>query len=437
MNIFGKKYDISQKQLSIRSRGQMLMYFILMTMVIVMCEIMIMNIGKLLRDRMVLQNAADSAAMAAAVHQARTMNDLAYLNLQIASLLADSNFFYPTPAPRLPAVAFSGSPLGYGMQGGLQDGNLIGVGGGVCGCSFDMCSKPAVCGVLPLSFQAWKNDISGVTASLDVYPMGTKDTCGWPGSVCSFCECFPISDKQYKQFTDLTKTTFDLMVSNSEAIAKVGPLYSALIAYKVAERAEYGPDGKDAPWGPGKTSTVITGLGLGLQRNKQKITWYAAHHNYGTCILPCCCGTFCACGVFSCIHYHYVTVGDSLGESEKSWYIKEGDSDEDANSGTVSVTCTRGPGEISNAPYPLGALFKITWPTIYVKATAMWLHNKGNIGFPVHQSPFEDKEIWGDRLKSPIQAYVGNDKPTDWTASDGYEGSRWFAKLIKNENFTH
>ena len=63
-----------------RSRGQAMPYFFMMMVVLVLCWAMIVNIAKLVKDRMMMQNAADNAALSVAVYKARVLNKLGQLN---------------------------------------------------------------------------------------------------------------------------------------------------------------------------------------------------------------------------------------------------------------------------------------------------------------------------------------------------------------------
>lgn len=398
--------------------GQMLIYFIVMGVVLVMSHLTIMNIAKLLRDRMMMQNAVDNAAMAAAVHMARTMNAAAYLNLQISRTLGD-------------ALPIDGG--GLLAQGGIKDGDLIGAGGGTGSPCPTPCGK-AVCLMVPLKFQSWQDggagDISGVCATLDVYPTGALETCKISHS---FCEGI-WNEKTIDTFTKLMKLTLEGLITAQEGIASSGPGTAALLAYKVAERSDRNLSG----WvGPGKTSIVLSSLGTNLKRNRQEIEWFAAKHTWGTS--PSVCPIPPLIPPVPPVHFHFVNA-ESFDKTDKSWYIYDGDTVEDAQ-GSVMVTMTRASGDKANKNYPLGANWLgLEWPTIYVTARAAWVNCCGNVGFPVHRSPFDsDTQLWKDPVQTPIDGYVEGEegRGADFCPADGWNGGRWFAQLIKTGSSLH
>ncbi|MFC1501665.1 Tad domain-containing protein [Elusimicrobiota bacterium] len=71
------------------SRGQTLPYMLAMMLVLIICWSMLVNIAKFLNDRMMMQNAADNAALSVAVYKARVLNELGRLNYLLASTLYD------------------------------------------------------------------------------------------------------------------------------------------------------------------------------------------------------------------------------------------------------------------------------------------------------------------------------------------------------------
>ena len=132
------------------------------------------------------------------------------------------------------------------------------------------------------------------------------------------------------------------------------------------------------------------------------------------------------------VHIHWVEA-KKFDETEKSWYIFDGDKVEDAQ-GSVLVWAKLSPGNKANKGYPLAASWLgIEWPDIQASARAAWLNCCGNVGFPVHRSPFKDKKLWDDPVKTPIDAYIGGEEGRcgNYCPADGWNGGRWFAQLIK------
>jgi cytochrome c biogenesis protein CcdA len=93
------------------SRGQALPYFLIMMLVLVMSWAMVVNIAKLVRDRIMMQNAADNAALSAAVFRARTLNVIGEANYLMAATLAAGAFPCLVPVP-LCDINFVGGSAG-------------------------------------------------------------------------------------------------------------------------------------------------------------------------------------------------------------------------------------------------------------------------------------------------------------------------------------
>ncbi|MBN1622110.1 MAG: Tad domain-containing protein [Endomicrobiales bacterium] len=66
-----------------KSSGQVLPYYLTMIIILIISWAMLINISKLLYDRMMMQNAADNAALSVAVYKARIYNVLGKLNYMI------------------------------------------------------------------------------------------------------------------------------------------------------------------------------------------------------------------------------------------------------------------------------------------------------------------------------------------------------------------
>jgi len=69
------------------SKGQTLYYFLIFTFILVVSWAMMLNIAKLIRDRMIMQNLADNTILSIATHKARTMNFVGACNYLIGFLL--------------------------------------------------------------------------------------------------------------------------------------------------------------------------------------------------------------------------------------------------------------------------------------------------------------------------------------------------------------
>jgi hypothetical protein len=70
------------------NKGQTLYYFLIFVLILVISWAMMLNVAKLIRDRMIMQNVADNIALSAAMHKARAMNVVGGLNYLIGNALA-------------------------------------------------------------------------------------------------------------------------------------------------------------------------------------------------------------------------------------------------------------------------------------------------------------------------------------------------------------
>lgn len=68
-------------------------YFLALTLALLACWILMVNAAKLATQRMLARNAADNAAVSAAVYRARTLNALGEMNLALARLLYEGTFY--------------------------------------------------------------------------------------------------------------------------------------------------------------------------------------------------------------------------------------------------------------------------------------------------------------------------------------------------------
>ena len=73
-------------------KGQVLPYMLVMTIVLILSWAMMLNIAKVLRDKMILQNTVDNAAISIANLSARTLNLLGQTNYLMATLLSTAGY---------------------------------------------------------------------------------------------------------------------------------------------------------------------------------------------------------------------------------------------------------------------------------------------------------------------------------------------------------
>jgi hypothetical protein len=69
-------------------KGQVLAYFLVLSMILLISWAMMINIAKLIRDRMILQNSVDNTTLSIATLQARTLNAIGATNYLMATVLS-------------------------------------------------------------------------------------------------------------------------------------------------------------------------------------------------------------------------------------------------------------------------------------------------------------------------------------------------------------
>lgn len=73
-------------------KGQVLPYFLVMSVILLLSWAMMINIAKILRDRMILQNSVDNTVLSIATLQARTLNLLGATNNLMSVILSTASF---------------------------------------------------------------------------------------------------------------------------------------------------------------------------------------------------------------------------------------------------------------------------------------------------------------------------------------------------------
>lgn len=367
--------------------GQALPYILVMILVLVISWTMILNISKMLTDRMTLQIAADNAALSAATNQARTLNLLAKTNEMIARTLYDGSFLLPV--------------LGLGA---VHPVGLMGIGGG----------GYASCVIAPLIPQCIMDNVSCEASTLDVI-LGVR--------ACSF-GTRPFFMQRISAGATAMRAQVDALITFQENIvARVGPWETARVSEEVGRR--HNKDIKVITTHPLLAGVEEAGVdlgdlneisgmhfrALGLQRNKTKnneilINYYGAEH-IGFSIPP---NPF----VPAC-HLHFVFPYKLPGKGgQKAWYYA------DANTfhrKKLTIKATLAANAHANKGFPiLGKWTGIEWPKITTLASAAYYNKAQNApgpGFIVKQKPYR-----GENIRENIDAY----------RDSKYDG--WYAQLV-------
>src|SRR3989339_1406980 len=120
--------------------GQAMPYLLVSMVILIICWAMMVNTAKLLHDRMIIQNAADNAALSVAAYKARVLNELRYTNFLIGCLLRDGipGFTWGIATEEKPFWEFFGGIFNYD-------------GFGFSGSSYGSCPHSTF-GFLPMMF---------------------------------------------------------------------------------------------------------------------------------------------------------------------------------------------------------------------------------------------------------------------------------------------
>jgi len=76
----------------INQKGQVLPYMLIMSLILILSWAMMLNIAKIIRDKMILQNNTDNAVLSIANLQARTLNMLGLTNNLMATVLSTAGY---------------------------------------------------------------------------------------------------------------------------------------------------------------------------------------------------------------------------------------------------------------------------------------------------------------------------------------------------------
>lgn len=306
-------------------RGQALPYVMMMLVAIALCWGMMLNIARLLQQRMIAQNAADNTALSLAVHEARLMNMLQQINKAMADMLFSETVYTK-----------DGLPCGAGV-------------GPPCVVA------PVIPQKIPLTDDPLENDVSNIAAILDVYPgisMIGPSVCNFGGT--------PFGMGVERRFNiDLIIDRLKTMSETAQTIASIGPAwYATSLAQNVSREQELDAHGNAV----GPELVAKSSVAGNVAGNTQEIHYYAASHTWF--LIPIA-GT----------HVHTV-FAKKIGTVLNSWYYGKSDSFQHKRN-LVLVEKKR--GDPSNAGYPLfGKWFGVAWPDIRAVAAATCYNTKGS-----------------------------------------------------------
>ena len=349
--------------------GQAMPYMLVMMLVLIMCWAMMVNIAKLMTDRMMMQNAVDNAAVSAAVYRARTLNTLGRLNYAIGTLLyggidTPSSLFwtYHKYGVAIGATGFkAGLPVPLFPQGGLNPKALPG--------QYAPDDQKRVAGYLDLL-----SDQAGQSNHLQV---------------------------------DLIKAAVDQFSRTQQLIISgVYPVRVRLLAEEIGKRQEIDNVGNLCG---ADHSLLIQGASLGLRQNKNGISYYKSSKldwKESLLIRLPINALLALAGVPAEVKDIYEA--KFRNASASSWLYAE--KTEFDKSHKITVISNKDSGSASNTGYPLlSGWFNIKWPDIRTIASAGTYNTAGPM-FPV-----EENAKPSDRVSPVLREYL-KAKESGWDA---------------------
>jgi len=330
-----------------RRTGQAMPYFFMMMIVLAMSWMMLINVGKLMTERMMMQNAADNAALSVACYRARVLNKLGQINYLIGCAL-------------------------YGTKTGLTNWHIIGVFTGPYG----------VCSPVPIYIpEAVVDNQQKIAAVPDVMMLGVPK--------CSMGTASG-SDEQKATISSI-RNLVKGMVTVQDSIRLPYPGGAAILAKNIAKLQQRNNAGEDTgadlaaviPWGG------ANGYKLGLERNENGVKYFASKTIYISVppipvVLP------------PGLHVH-IWLPEDYAEEEKSWLFA--DKEEFYKHHKITVLATKNADTEKGYPFGAGLFGGIKWPTIQTMASAAVYNAQGPM------FPLDDKDSPGDKISPVVKEY--------------------------------
>ena len=253
-------------------KGQVLPYMLVMSIILILSWAMMLNIAKVLRDKMILQNTVDNAAISIANLSARTLNLLGQTNYLMATVLSTAG--YPES---LTFDTLLNKHVSKWMRGPVE---------------------------ILLVY----------TPRLYVPSFSTDKVCGSmiPGPLCDY-KCHSINT-QYKGVKNLIDTVQKIQKFQDLLIANYATQYLSLLEsfskdnmQIVVMPSRFLKDITDFNFGNFSLNILNPRAYLGIKRNSKKIKYYKTK-NY--------------CFNIKAVHAHFVKA-EEYKTDEYSWYVQD------------------------------------------------------------------------------------------------------------------
>lgn len=340
-------------------RGQAMPYMVVMMLILVMCLAMMFNIAKLTTDRMIMQNAADNAAVSCAVYRARVLNTLGLMNYAIGTLLYGG---------KDPVTAYCWTYHEYAVTTGARG--------------------------FPKGF------------AIPLFPMGGLNPRDLPGAyaadnqreIAGYLDIYSdMAGSNNHLQVQLIKTAVDSLSRAQDTLAHtVYPLNLRRLAFEIGKRQDICGNGNYAA---ADITHVMQGASLGLNTNKNGVIYHKSEKlDYlRSAAVKLAVNTLLAlAGSPVDIKEVYRAARWSAGKS--SWLYAE-KNEFDRNHKIVVISLKK-PDSDSNDGYPLFAdWFDIEWPFITTIASAGSYNTAGAM------FPCEESKTPSDRISAVLREY--------------------------------
>ncbi len=301
-------------------KGQVLPYTLIMSLILIMSWAMMVNIAKIMRERMMLQNKVDNAVVSVATLQARTLNFLGNTNNLLATVLSTAG--YP-----------------------------------------DSLAYDILIANIPSTIRGKVKDILGVTPTLYVPSFSTERVCGSliPGPFCDY-KCNGIRT-EYKGVKNLRSVISSIQKMQDAAVSAYLVNYAAILKHFSTENTKivvvpsrFIKNIRSLNFGNINLKSVSPSSLLGIKKNSKGIKYFKTI-NY-------CINVVGA-------HAHFVKAED-YRKDKYSWYIQ------DENFYDKKIVALGVQNLDNDKNYPLfKKVFNIKMPQLIVVSAAGLYNTKG------------------------------------------------------------